>query len=78
MFTVGRNFCPVCLEPVTDWSARCPRCRYHPDSCDSYNRAQEDVALVARYRAPSPESRTNRWRRLLPAWLGGSEATGAN
>ena len=70
MFTF-RNFCPVCLESVTDWSVRCPRCHYHPDS---YNRAQDDVALVARYRAPASDAR--RWRRLLPAWLGGSPTAG--
>ncbi len=64
-----RNFCPVCLESVTDWSTRCPRCHYHPDS---YNRAQDDVALVARYRLPDNDGR--RWRRFLPAWLGGGAA----
>ena len=64
-----RNFCPVCLEPVTDWSTRCPRCHYHPDS---YNRAQDDVALIARYRLLDNDGR--RWRRFLPAWLGGAAA----
>ncbi len=78
MFTFRTN-CPVCFTEVTDWDNRCPKCRYHPDS---YNRAQDDVALVARYGCPphcdqttSPsDGRT--WRRFLPTWLGG--ATGAS
>ena len=64
-----RPACPVCSTLVADWSARCPRCGYHPDC---YNRALDDVALVARYRRPAPvapaDGRSG-WRRLLPARL---------
>ena len=66
-----RNECPVCHTAVTDWAARCPKCRYHPD-CDPqpYNRAQDDVALIARYgsdRKPSPAAPVGEWRRRLPS-----------
>ena len=69
-----RERCPVCHNTVTDWSSRCPKCRYHPD-CDDrdcYNRAQDDVASVVRYdfdivsRRASP---TAAWRRRVPSWL---------
>ena len=70
--------CPTCHATLTDWSARCPRCRYHPD-CDDrdcYNRAQDDVALLLRYDA-APRTRPpaataglgHAWRRFLPATL---------
>ena len=79
MFTL-RTECPVCFTPVTDWSCCCPKCRYHPDS---YNRAQDDVALVARFypwpRDPAPAAPTGGaagWRRLLPTWLGGGSSAG--
>lgn len=77
MFTTNRQ-CPVCHTAVTDWSARCPRCRYHLD-CDDrdcYNRAQDDVALLVRCharpvraaaRGHGDEAQT--WRRFLPEWL---------
>ena len=74
MFTFHRQ-CPVCLTRVTDWSTRCPKCRYHPD-CDPrpYNRAQDDVAMVARYRPPFRVTSQNvategAWRRLVSTWL---------
>ena len=79
MFTTSEQ-CPLCHATVTDWSARCPKCRYHPD-CDDrdcYNRAQDDVALLARYStteraAPAaPRAATadgHSWRRLVPGWL---------
>ena len=69
MFTFHRQ-CPVCLTRVTDWSTRCPKCRYHPD-CDHhpYNRAQDDVAMVARYRPAVPPADHTAWRRLVPTWL---------
>ena len=74
--------CPACQATLADWSARCPRCRYHPD-CDDrdcYNRAQDDVALLLRYdaaprirpgAAPGREQagREYSWRRFLPAAL---------
>ena len=72
-----RQECPVCSTRVTDWSARCPKCRFHPD-CDPqpYNRAQDDVAMVARYRRPSRAVASHNladqgsgWRRLLSTWL---------
>ena len=74
MFTMHRQ-CPVCHTAVTDWSARCPKCRYHPD-CDDrdcYNRAQDDVALLVRCHSPAsargnPDARPS-WRRFLPEWL---------
>jgi predicted amidophosphoribosyltransferase len=62
-----QTLCPVCLTDVTSWASRCPKCHYHPDS---YNRAQDDVALIARYRAND-----GAWRRHLPTWLGGATAT---
>ena len=74
--------CPVCSARVTDWSTRCPKCRYHPD-CDPrpYHRAQDDVAMIARYRpVKSPTVRVQArgagsdWRRLLPPWLRGPSA----
>lgn len=78
MFT-ARHECPNCNTTVTDWSARCPKCRFHPDSDREYfNRAQHDVALIARYRTESKSQRaratatTNErqeWRRFLPTWL---------
>ena len=75
MFT-PRTECPLCHTPVNDWSSRCPRCRYHPD-CDDrdcYNRAQDDVALIARYPGAHPAaggttSSDEGWRRFVPAWL---------
>ena len=86
MFTASvydaRVQCPSCRATLTDWSARCPRCRYHPD-CDDrdcYNRAQDDVALLLRLDA-APRSRPavsdgrgpagcdHSWRRFLPAPL---------
>ena len=66
-----RDECPVCHTEVSDWSSRCPRCRYHPD-CDNrdcYNRAQDDVALIARYPGLRASQETRPWRRLLPALL---------
>src|SRR5207244_8258196 len=45
--------CPVCFTAVADWTSRCPKCRYHPDS---YNRAQDDVAMIARYHPVSGPS----------------------
>ena len=71
-----RHQCPVCHAPVTDWSARCPKCRYHPD-CDDrdcYNRAQDDVALIVRSHARhDPRGRNATaapaWRRFVPEWL---------
>jgi hypothetical protein len=63
-----RTLCPVCFTDVTSWASRCPKCHYHPDS---YNRAQDDVALIARYHAPSWDGA---WRRYLPTWLGGATA----
>jgi hypothetical protein len=72
--------CPVCFNVVDNWSARCPRCRYHPDSCnrDSCSRAQDDVAMIARYGSFPPDdaggadAAPGSWRRLLPVWLGGT------
>jgi hypothetical protein len=79
MFSFRRE-CPVCSTSVTDWSTRCPKCRYHPD-CDPqpYNRAQDDVAMLVRYgRAESPRTPVvalpgegRGWRRIVPAWLRG-------
>ena len=75
-----QTHCPVCFTAVADWSARCPKCRYHPDS---YNRAQDDVAMVARYRSFPPEAAEgadaagNSWRRFLPVWLGGTTRASA-
>ena len=74
MFTHTQQ-CPHCNATVTDWSARCPKCRYHPD-CDDrdcYNRAEDDVAILARYVTTAnepnePTSVGRAWRRLLPAW----------
>jgi hypothetical protein len=67
--------CPVCSTPVTDWSCCCPKCRYHPDS---YNRAQDDVALIARFRpwddAPPPGGAPKGWWRVFSSWLGGTQA----
>jgi hypothetical protein len=69
--------CPACRATLTDWSARCPKCRYHPD-CDDrdcYNRAQDDVAMLLRYDAAPRVRRApatglgHAWRRLLPAAL---------
>ena len=71
--------CPCCLTEVPDWAAACPRCRYHPDS---YNRAQDDVALIFRLSSSAdrdcPESApaatgaaSPGWRTWLPHWLGG-------
>ena len=79
MFT-PRIECPLCHTPVNDWSSRCPRCRYHPD-CDTrdcYNRAQDDVAMIARFPAAqqpaaapgaAPAGPDEGWRRFVPAWL---------
>ena len=75
MFSFRRE-CPVCSTRVTDWSTRCPKCRYHPD-CDPqpYNRAQDDVAMVVRYRRPEPRRAHKTagdgspWRRLVSTWL---------
>lgn len=70
----SRQECPVCSTRVTDWSARCPKCRYHPD-CDPqpYNRAQDDVAMIARYprlpHEPSHVGNGSTWRRLVSTWL---------
>lgn len=78
MFTASvsgaRVECPACHATLTDWSARCPKCRYHPD-CDDrdcYNRAQDDVALMLRsHVAPEPPpagapASGHSWRRFLP------------
>jgi hypothetical protein len=75
MFSFPRE-CPVCSTRVTDWSTRCAKCRYHPD-CDRrpYNRAQDDVAMVARYRRPTRAASHDTvatggaWRRLVWTWL---------
>jgi hypothetical protein len=71
MFT-HRDECPVCRTEVSDWSSRCPKCRYHPD-CDDrdcYNRAQDDVALIARYPVkPRGSHARHSWRQLLPSLL---------
>jgi hypothetical protein len=75
--------CPVCFSAVADWTARCPKCRYHPDSYnqDLHTRAQDDVAMIARYRGFAPDATEGAegadttggsWRRFLPAWLGGT------
>ena len=75
MFSFPRQ-CPVCSASITDWSTRCPKCRYHPD-CDRppLGRALDDVALVARYRqanptsAAAPGSGHHAWRKLLTTWF---------
>ena len=74
MFTNAEQ-CPVCNTTVTDWTSRCPKCRYHPD-CDDrdcYNRAQDDVASVVRYdyltNCRPGSTNTTAWRRLVPSWL---------
>jgi predicted amidophosphoribosyltransferase len=64
-----RTLCPVCFTDVANWASRCPKCHYHPDS---YNRAQDDVALIARYR-----THDGAWRRHLPTWLGGATSRNA-
>ena len=69
------DVCPLCFTSVPNWASACPRCRYHPDSC-SYNRAQDDVALIFRLGAgPRPRDETPgvtpAWRSWLPGWLGG-------
>ena len=68
--------CPACHATLTDWSARCPKCRYHPD-CDDrdwYNRAQDDVAFVFRcHTTASPEAsaaQASAWRRFFSAIFG--------
>lgn len=75
MFFTTHRQCPVCHTVVTDWSARCSKCRYHPD-CDDrdcYNRAQDDVALLVRCHAPPAPRGTpdegHSWRRFLPEWF---------
>lgn len=69
----ARNQCPICNATVIDWSSRCPKCRYHPD-CDrgAYHNAQDDVALIARYRPTAPRPlavAVNAWRQALSARL---------
>jgi hypothetical protein len=85
MFSFNNEYqCPRCFTQVTNWAARCPKCGYHPDCCNSpYNRAQDDVALFLRYESSSrsvdeaPQVDGRRWRRFLPAWLGGPSGASA-
>ena len=75
--------CPVCAAQVTDWSSRCAKCGYHPDCSNGYNRAQNDVALLARSATrfggtPAGMQHASRWRRHLPAWLGGYRSPAAS
>ena len=64
----ANELCPQCRTQVTNWERRCPRCQYHPDSNKhDYNRALDDVALVACYRR-APRERV--WKHSFDAWLG--------
>ena len=63
--------CPLCSADTPRIDVPCPRCGYH---ADSYNRAQDDVALSFRL-AMSDPSRTKAtttsggtWLSAIPAW----------
>ncbi len=63
--------CPLCSADTSHAEAPCPRCGYH---ANTYNRAQDDVALSFRL-AMSDPSRTRSnpttggtWIAAIPAW----------
>ena len=60
--------CPLCSSETSRLDAPCPRCGYH---ADSYNRAQDDVALSFRLSMSDP-NRTKpagqHWLSAIPAW----------
>ena len=63
--------CPLCAADNSRAEAACPRCGYH---ANTYNRAQDDVALSFRL-AMSDPSRTRAsttsggtWLSAIPAW----------
>jgi hypothetical protein len=60
--------CPLCSSELPRVDAPCPRCGYH---ADSYNRAQDDVALSFRLSMSDP-SRTkpagSSWYSAIPEW----------
>jgi hypothetical protein len=68
------NRCPLCTAEFAPAEPRCRRCGYH---AESYNRAQDDVALSFRL-AMSDPSRTRgsstqqpsgvAWLSAIPAW----------
>ena len=63
--------CPLCAADAARAGAPCPRCGYH---ANTYNRAQDDVALSFRLAMHDP-SRTKgsstsggTWLSAIPAW----------
>jgi hypothetical protein len=63
--------CPLCAADNSRAETACPRCGYH---ANTYNRAQDDVALSFRL-AMSDPSRTRAsttsggtWLSAIPAW----------
>ena len=65
------NRCPLCAAETFRAGAPCQRCGYH---ADSYNRAQDDVALSFRLSMSDPNrtkpSTTSggTWLSAIPAW----------
>jgi hypothetical protein len=69
--------CPHCLTERPDWDAPCPRCHYDPAT---YNRAQDDVALIFRLNEsdraagcappapPATSPTSSSWFSWLPWW----------
>ena len=65
------NRCPLCAAETARADAACPRCGYH---ADSYNRAQDDVALSFRLAMSDPHrmkgstANGGTWLSAIPAW----------
>jgi predicted amidophosphoribosyltransferase len=65
------NRCPLCAAETARSDAACPRCGYH---ADSYNRAQDDVALSFRLAISDPSrikastASGGTWLSAIPAW----------
>lgn len=63
--------CRLCSADTTGVDAPCPRCGYH---ADSYNRAQDDVALSFPLsmsdpsRTKSAPTSAGTWLSAIPAW----------
>ena len=63
--------CPLCSAETSRADVPCPRCGYH---ADSYNRAQDDVALSFRLSMSDPNrtkpsaASSGTWLSAIPAW----------
>ncbi len=65
------NRCPLCSASTPRGDVPCSRCGYH---ADSYNRAQDDVALSFRLSMSDPRrakisaTPSGTWLNAIPAW----------